>query len=138
MNRSDFQRLSRLRVKEAKVLLDNDCAPGASYLLGYAVECALKACIAKKTKRYDFPDRNQVNESYTHNLQRLVTTAGLKAEFDDEIKNNPDFEDNWAKVREWSEEFRYNHSISLSDARELYSACTARRNGVLSWLKKWW
>jgi hypothetical protein len=47
MNRNDLQNLSRLREKEAKVLLDNGCFAGAYYLLGYAVECALKACIAK-------------------------------------------------------------------------------------------
>ena len=138
MNRGDFQKLSRFRVKEAKVLLDNGCAPGAYYLLGYAVECALKACIAKQTKRYDFPERKQVNESYTHNLEKLVTAAGLKAELDNEIKINPTFRNNWDTARNWTEESRYDHSISLSEARALYSACTARRNGVLSWLKKWW
>ena len=55
MNRNDFQKISRLRVKEAKALLDNGYPAGAYYLMGYAVECALKACIAKQTKRYDFP-----------------------------------------------------------------------------------
>jgi len=138
MNRNDFQRVSRLRVKEAKVLLDSDCAPGAYYLIGYAVECALKACIAKKTKRYDFPDRKQVNDSYTHDLEKLVTLAGLRAEFNSDIQSNPIFEDNWDLVREWSEQSRYDDSISISDARDLYSACTARKNGVLSWIKKWW
>jgi hypothetical protein len=47
MNRNDFQKISRLRVKEAKALLDNGYPAGAYYLMGYAVECALKACIAK-------------------------------------------------------------------------------------------
>ncbi len=50
MNRSDFQRLTRLRLDEAKVLLANERYQGAYYLIGYAVECALKACIAKQTK----------------------------------------------------------------------------------------
>ena len=54
MNRNDFQKISRLRVKEAKALLDSGYPVGAYYLMGYAVECALKACIAKQTKRYDF------------------------------------------------------------------------------------
>jgi hypothetical protein len=60
MNRNELQKISRLRVKEAKVLLDNGYAPGAYCLMGYAVECVLKACIAKKTKRYDCPDHKQV------------------------------------------------------------------------------
>ena len=62
MNRYDLQKLSRLRVREAKVLLDNKCYEGAYYLLGYAVECALKACIARQTKAFDFPDRKLIND----------------------------------------------------------------------------
>jgi len=55
MNRSDFQKLTEIRMKEAKVLLSNACFEGAYYLAGYAVECAIKACIAKKTQIHDFP-----------------------------------------------------------------------------------
>jgi HEPN domain-containing protein len=33
------------------VLLEAGLYAGAYYLAGYAVECALKACIAKKTAR---------------------------------------------------------------------------------------
>jgi len=33
---------------------------GAYYLAGYAVECAIKACIAKGTRRYEFPDKRKV------------------------------------------------------------------------------
>jgi len=32
---------------------------GAYYLAGYAVECALKACIAKGTQRFEFPDKRK-------------------------------------------------------------------------------
>jgi len=53
MNRTELQRLSRIRIKEAKFLLDGGCYNGAYYLAGYAVECALKACIAKQTHRHD-------------------------------------------------------------------------------------
>lgn len=56
MNRSDIQILADIRVGEAKALLDLGHWPGAYYLAGYAVECALKACIAKLTKADDFPD----------------------------------------------------------------------------------
>lgn len=58
MNRADLQVLARLRLAEAKVLFDNRRYEGAYYLLGYAIECALKAYIAKQTKRYDFPEKN--------------------------------------------------------------------------------
>ena len=139
MNRNDFQRISRLRVKEAKVLLDNGYPAGAYYLLGYAVECALKACIAKQTKRYDFPPKpSSVNGFYKHDLKELISHAKLKGKFEHEIKANPIFAGYWNIVAVWSEQFRYSDSISMSKARDLYKACTTRKNGVLSWLKKWW
>ena len=139
MNRNDFQKISRLRVKEAKALLDSGYPAGAYYLMGYAVECALKACIAKQTKRYDFPPKpSSVNAIYKHDLKELVSHAELKDELEHEIEANPIFEDYWNIVEDWSEQFRYSDSMSMSKARDLYKACTARKNGVLSWLKKWW
>ena len=58
MNRTDFQKLAEERIAEAKILLDAGKWSGAYYLAGYAVECALKACIAKMTKSEDFPDKD--------------------------------------------------------------------------------
>jgi HEPN domain-containing protein len=138
MNRDDLQCITRLRVKEAKVLLENGYFSGAYYLLGYAVECAIKACIAKRIKRYDFPDRKLINDSYSHELEKLLSVSGLKAELQKEIRNNPNLEVNWAIVKDWSVESRYLPDISETTAKDFYSAVTARRNGVLSWLKKWW
>lgn len=138
MNRNDLQRVSGLRVKEAGVLLKEGCFAGAYYLLGYAVECALKACIAKHIKRYDFPDRKLINDSYTHDLETLLTLSGLKAEFQKEIQNSPNLEVNWAVVKDWSEQSRYSTDIPETTARDLCSAVMARENGVLSWVKKRW
>jgi len=44
-----------MRLKDAEVLLQKGRNEAAYYLAGYAVECALKACIAKQTKRHEFP-----------------------------------------------------------------------------------
>jgi len=68
MNRNDFQRLAELRLKEARVLLAAELPDGAYYLSGYAVECALKACIAKRTREHDFPEKKLVIDSHTHDL----------------------------------------------------------------------
>ena len=59
MDRKDLQTLSRVRLKEATSLLNLGFYDGAYYLAGYAVECALKACIAKGTRRYEFPDKKR-------------------------------------------------------------------------------
>ena len=79
MNRADLQKLANLRIEEAKVLLDNGYYAGSYYLAGYAVECALKACIAKLTKRYDFPpDRSAINNIYVHKPETLMKSAQLE------------------------------------------------------------
>jgi hypothetical protein len=58
MNKSELENLAAIRVKEAGILLTADCYQGAYYLAGYALECTLKACIAKQVKEFDFPDKN--------------------------------------------------------------------------------
>lgn len=137
MNRNAFQQISRIRTREARALLDAGYYPGAYYLIGYAVECALKACVSKQVKRYDFPDKKLANEAFTHDLEKLVRIAGLAPDFERERRTNLDLELNWAVVKDWSESIRYEISISEAQARDLYSACTGR-NGILPWIKKRW
>lgn len=138
MNRSDLQRLTRIRLREARVLLTNGHYQGAYYLLGYAVECALKACIARQTRRYDFPDRKLVNDSYTHDLSKLLSVSGLEPEYRKESDNNPTFELNWTIVKDWSEQSRYTVSVNKTRAADFRSAVVGRRHGILPWLQKWW
>jgi len=139
MNRTDFHKLAETRLKEAKVLLDRKCYEGAYYLAGYAVECALKACIAKKTEAHDFPPKWQVvREFYQHDAKSLVKLAGLHLELEHRLKSVRQFESNWKHVTSWSEEKRYETHIDAKDARDLYRAITSPRNGVLVWLKKYW
>jgi HEPN domain-containing protein len=138
VNRTDLKTLARQRRLEAKKLLDSKYFPGAYYLVGLAVECALKACIAKQTKRHDFPDKKLTNNSYSHNLAQLLKLAGLGIVLETEKVTNTALYDNWAVVKDWSIDCRYEHSISESRARGIYSAVTARKNGVLSWLMRQW
>lgn len=139
MNRKDFQTLSDLRVKEGKALLDKEFWSGAYYLLGYAVECALKACICRHIRRYDFPDRRTVQDSYKHNLESLLTTAGDKTKkFASEMARNKNLERNWSMVVNWKETVRYEHNISDKKAKDFYLAIIDKKNGVLTWLKKCW
>ena len=107
-------------------------------MAGYAVECALKACIAKLTRQNDFPDKKLANKSHTHNLIELVDVAQLKSIFDTERHSNNVFDINWNTVKSWSEEARYDASISSVAARDFFSAITDAPNGVLPWLKKYW
>ncbi len=75
MNRADLQKLSNIRIREAKILFSAGEYSGAYYLAGYAVECALKACIAKSVQRYDFPDKSLAQKSFVHDLGDLLRLA---------------------------------------------------------------
>lgn len=77
MNKNDLEALSDTRLNEAKCLLDHGFFHGAYYLCGYAVECALKACIAKSFLQHEFPNKKVVNDSYTHDLSQLLKIANL-------------------------------------------------------------
>ena len=138
MNRAELQQLAELRLKESQTLLDAACHAGAYYLAGYALECALKSCIARKTQEYDFPDRKLVNQIFTHNLVQLVRAAGLENELQKEIQSNPEFGDNWDVAKDWSEESRYLATIQAQTARDLNAAISDNKFGVLPWLKKFW
>jgi hypothetical protein len=138
MHRNDLRRLSRLRISEARLLLRAGAAQGAYYLAGYAVECALKACIARQFQQHDLPDRALVNDVYTHDLDRLLGLADLRRALKQESAAYPLLQTNWDVVKDWKETARYNATITAKEAQDLYSACTARRYGVLAWLRNQW
>jgi HEPN domain-containing protein len=134
-----LQQLAEERVLDAEGLLNAGRWSGAFYLCGYAIECALKACIAKQTNLHDFPDKGVVNSSHTHDLTRLLDLAGLRLEFqrDTTPAANPTLGANWQAVRNWDESVRYELKTE-PEARRLYQAVTDPADGVLTWIKKRW
>jgi len=138
MHRNDLMRLSRLRIREARILLKAGAFAGAYYLAGYAVECALKACVAQRFRRYDIPDRRIVNDVYTHDVVRLLDLAGLRSALLQDAAAHPALQTNWDAVKDWTESARYEPDITEQKAVKLYSACTARRDGFLGWLRRRW
>jgi hypothetical protein len=93
VTRTEFQQLADVRIDEARVLLAQGKYDGAYYLAGYAVECALKACIAKRTRPDDFPDRTFAQQCYTHNIAALIDLAGLAAQRDADAAADGAFKD---------------------------------------------
>ena len=137
LTRMDFQALARTRLREARLLRQSRRFDGAYYLVGLAVECALKACIARHTRRYDFPDRRIVEDSYTHDLTKLVRTANLQSSLERECSSNDGFARNWAVVKDWRIDSRYAF-WTRQQAEDLYRAVTGRRNGVFRWIQQHW
>lgn len=138
MNREILQLVSRQRKREAAALIRAGLYSGSYYLAGYSVECAVKACIARQTNRYDFPNKKLAADSWTHDLEKLVQLAGTGPEFERDRRASPALELNWTIVKDWSEAVRYELAISREQARQMYSACTARKTGILSWIRARW
>jgi HEPN domain-containing protein len=126
-----------LRLKESKALLAAGFPDGAYYLAGYSVECALKACISKRTQEHDFPDKDLANKSHTHDLGKLMQLAELKDELDRAAQSNPPLEANRTIVQSWSETSRYQRK-TLQEATELIFAIEDRKGGLLPWIVQRW
>ncbi|MFO0851762.1 MAG: hypothetical protein U0871_24835 [Gemmataceae bacterium] len=137
MNRGEFQALAEVRVREAEALLAAGLWDGAYYLAGYAVECGLKACIAKRTKTDDFPDKKFATDCHTHNLVELLRLAGLKDVLDVAAVPGSKLSVNWTLVRSWSEAARYRR-WSQNEAAAYLDAVTDPVDGVLPWIISRW
>jgi hypothetical protein len=138
MNRADLQLLADARVADAEALLQAKRWAAAHYLLGYAVECALKACIARQFRQDEVPDKTVVNNFYTHRLEQLLSISGAKAALESRASTDSAFQVNWNTVRDWNESARYDHSTTEAKARDMLIAVADSRSGVLSWLKTQW
>lgn len=137
MTRRELQRLARTRLRDARTLLRARRYDGAYYLSGYAVECAFKACIAKRTRRFEFPDRQRAEKSWTHDLERLLRAAGLDTALDADMRTDKVLERYWAIVRDWKETSRYERHAA-TEAQALYEANSDGQHGVFRWLRQHW
>src|SRR5208337_1209765 len=107
MNRTDLQNLAEERLGDALALLASNRYGGAYYLVGYAVECGLKACIAKLTRAEDFYDKDLARKIFQHDLGKLADHARLSAVIEESGEADQVFQRNWAQMLDWSEESRY-------------------------------
>ena len=140
MNRYDFQKLANVRLKDARILRRNGRYEGCYYLCGYVVECALKTCVAKLTKRYDFPDKALLSKErgvYTHDLMQLLKLAKLDTELDTEVGRIRQFETNCLVVKKWSEQSRYDVP-DREKAEEMFEAVANRKDRVFRWIRQHW
>jgi hypothetical protein len=130
-----------MRRREARTLLAAQHWPGAFYLAGYAIECALKACIASQYKQSRFPDREKRDEVWTHELPKLVGFAGLAGKLRGERQRDPEFRVLWDWASNpakggWSEQRRYRCDTFEREARDMCRAVSSREHGILQWIQR--
>jgi HEPN domain-containing protein len=125
-----------MRAREADVLAKSGNEEGAYYLGGLAIECALKACIAKKMKRHDFPlAPKDADRVYKHDLGELLKLAELKSHLDKAMKRNRVLTENWGTVKNWKVESRY--ETSGLKGTDMVAAVNSA-DGVLPWIRRRW
>jgi len=140
LDRAELQRLSTERIEDARALLDASRWPGAYYLAGYSLECALKSCVLARVERDSgviFEDKGYSQKCWTHDLEKLVTLADLADERDNATVADPNLAQNWLIAKDWSESSRYQISTQLQ-AEKLFNAISDNTHGVLQWLKNSW
>jgi HEPN domain-containing protein len=139
LNRAELQQLATERIEDARALLAASQWPGAYYLAGYSVECALKSCVLAYIERTGiiFEDKKYAEKCWTHDLEDLVRQAGLTVERDRATGSNLNLCQNWLIAKDWSESSRYRRSTQLQ-AEKLFTAITDHTDGVLPWLKTFW
>jgi hypothetical protein len=139
VNRSDFQELSELHLQHAKALLDAQLYSGAYYMCGYVVECALKACICKRTNQFDFhPSPEESRAAWSHDFEKLIRAAGLGSEFQAARAADDNLNVNWDYVgRSWSPDSRYERRTER-EALALLASVADPEHGVLSCIKRFW
>lgn len=107
----------------------------AYYLAGYAIECALKAWIAKQTPRHGFPDKDRANRAHQHRFTELLALIADRDRFDTELRGDPRLEDDWSNVQSWSPASRYQlHAGSRIEVRDMLKSV----EGILKCLSRYW
>jgi len=107
------KKISRTRIRDAKILLNNGSYDSALYLCGYSIEVALKAIICKNLNigglesASHVPSTKQdfeiISKLKTHNTEDLL--ALVPSTISLEIKSKK-FAD-WSTVQKWNPEMRY-------------------------------
>jgi len=107
-------------------------------MTGFAVECALKSCLASAVKEHDFPDKEFVNAMYVHSLEKLFKLNGaLWVALQADMKADAKLSVNWSTVKDWDDSKRYD-TVEELQARALFEATSVAGSGLMDWIRGRW
>jgi HEPN domain-containing protein len=139
-NHKQLREIAQSRLKAGKTLLDDGDYDGAVYMMGYAIECALKAVICKRLNLASYPDQGVGGEIATffktHKFDILLTLSGLEKEFT--LAAPQRRSENWSESTKWHPDMRYAPvgSKTKIEAERMHIALSERSDGILSWISK--
>ncbi|MBS0266133.1 MAG: HEPN domain-containing protein [Planctomycetes bacterium] len=111
MDRTQLKKIAFSRLRDAKSLLVQERWSGAYYFCGYTIECGLKACLLRHLGESaaifgEAGYLKRLADCWTHDLDKLVDLAGLKAEFGVARGANPALQNFWSVIKDWFEAAR--------------------------------
>jgi hypothetical protein len=114
ITRIEHKNLSFSRLKSAKILLDGKDWDMAGYLMGYVLECALKAAVCRNLKLNNYPDNivtdDQARSFFsTHRIDRLLIISGMSDIFM-VTTTHPKILQNWS-------DFTFNYPSNWTEQR---------------------
>ncbi len=142
---SDLKRISKIRLKTVDVLMKANDWDAAAYMMGYVLECALKAAICKTLHLSIYPDKsksNKISQFFrTHEFDVLLTLSGMEdlfgfsgAGFTSWSGFTQEYKGSWTEMKydigSWDE----------TKVRRVYTNLTAKKTGILSFVeggKRW-
>ena len=103
----ELNKISKARIKDARILFKNKSYDGSLYICGYAIELALKAVICESLCLSGIPHTNEefsnIARIKTHNLEELLRQ--VPARVSTKIKSN--YFADWSTILQWNPEMRY-------------------------------
>lgn len=141
---AEWRDLAEERLVDADALLGAERWAALYYVVGYALECGLKACLIKFVERNPhivFRDNQFSKDCWTHDLNVLLKSCELDsvrlADTYDSQGTETALGTNWQIAGQWNEHSRY-RKMSKANALKLYKAITHPSEGVMTWIKKYW
>jgi hypothetical protein len=113
MNRQEAKALADSWVADSQTLLDAGRWHAAYYLIGYAIECGLKACVLAYIDGSGiiFQDKKYAERCFTHDIEALVKAANLEEARGLAVAANAQLGVNWLNVKDWEVNVRYQSPI---------------------------
>lgn len=139
---TDLRQITKARLKSANILMSAGDWHGAAYMLGYVLECGLKAVICKNLRLTSYPDNvhnNHVKTFFaTHRFDQLLIASGMQDIFS--VTGSKECFRHWS---EFTVEFpgdwpamRYDltrlNQFDETKVRQLYENLTDKRHGIIS------
>jgi len=139
-----LKQIANARLKTVKLLINAKDWHGAANMMGYALECALKAVICKTLNLVSYPDRksNKHIKSFflTHEFNSLLIVSGLENVFS--LRGPEKLFESWSNFTKeypgpvWTEMRYDNNNWTGEKTKSLHDALVDPQHGIITYIEK--